>query len=340
VRLHSWLLVILGLAALAAASLPLWPPSLGVHAPSGSEAAMLAALGLGCLLIAGYFVRRDRRELTARQVAAAREALAAELIASGVIADFVESTRAECVRLAATRYDGADAFASKLGGLFYAPPGFAWPLTAQRQPMWPLAQLNFAELPHLDGFPDRGILQFFITGDDLYGMDLDDQTSQSGFRVVYHPTIDPITFPNPVQPAPDQLTLPFEGAFRITAQPGTMPMPASDWRFEQAVTDSWRRRRGSEPGPDVARAAYQVELDAADDEEGVFAGHLGGYASFTQEDPRGYTERLRGHTTVLLQIESVGDICWGDVGVASFLIEPDRLRRGDFSHVLYTWDCH
>ena len=39
-------------------------------------------------------------------------------------------------------------------------------------------------------------------------------------------------------------------------------------------------------------------------------------------------------------IDSVGDIDWGDAGVATFLIEPDRLRRCDFSHVLYTWDCH
>jgi len=30
---------------------------------------------------------------------------------------------------------------------------------------------------------------------------------------------------------------------------------------------------------------------------------------------------------------------WGDMGVACFLIEPERLSRCDFSNVLYTWDC-
>jgi len=27
------------------------------------------------------------------------------------------------------------------------------------------------------------------------------------------------------------------------------------------------------------------------------------------------------------------------MGVACFLIEPERLSRCDFSNVLYTWDC-
>lgn len=338
-RLHSWLLAILGFAALLAASLPLWPPSLGLHAPSGGEVAALAALGVGCLAIAGYFTRRDRRDSATAQTAA-REAVAGELAASGVIADFVESTRIGCLRLEATPDGGgSDAFASKLGGVFYSPPGFAWPLTTEQQPMWPLAQLNFAELPHLDGFPDRGILQFFITGDDLYGMDFDDQTRQSGFRVVYHPEVGDLSFPNPDQPDPAQLTVPFTRSHRISATPATMPMTVSDWRFEEAISQSWWRCTGAEPAPEMVRAAADLLLDATD--EAPFAGHqLGGHPFFTQDDPRGYTEGLRGHTTVLLQIDSVGDICWGDVGVACFLIEPERLSRRDFSTVLYTWDCH
>lgn len=336
-RLHSWLLAILGLATLLAASLPLWPPSVGLHPPSGGEAAALAALGVGCLAIAGYFVRRDRRNSTTRQTAA-REALAGELAASGAIADFAESTQLGCVRLvAAPGSDAPDAFTSKLGGVFYSPPGFAWPLDAGQQPMWPLAQLNFAELPRLDGFPDRGILQFFITGDDLYGLDLDDLTAQSGFRVVYHPEIGDLTFPNP--PQPEDLTVPFDGSYRLAGAPASMPMTASDWRFARAIGDSWRRRTGTEPGPELASVATEALWDTP--QEDSAAGHrLGGYPFFTQEDPRSYTEALRGHTTVLLQIDSVGEVCWGDAGVASFLIEPERLREGDFSNVLYTWDCH
>ncbi len=208
--------------------------------------------------------------------------------------------------------------------------------------MWPLAQLNFAELPHLDGFPDRGILQFFITADDMYGMDPDDPTAQSGFRVIYHAEVGTLTFPNPAQPDPDALMVPFEGSFRLAARAATMPMTVSDWRFEQAIADSWRRRMESEPEPELTRAAREVLLDAEEDGSNADAfGHqIGGYPFFTQTDLREGIADLQRHTTVLLMIDSVGDIDWGDAGVATFLIEPDRLRRCDFSHVLYTWDCH
>ncbi|MCA0296331.1 MAG: DUF1963 domain-containing protein [Actinobacteria bacterium] len=54
-------------------------------------------------------------------------------------------------------------------------------------------------------------------------------------------------------------------------------------------------------------------------------------------------QSLQGHTA-LLQLDSSlddpsGEIMWGDMGVACFLIEPERLSRCDFSNVLYTWDC-
>lgn len=38
--------------------------------------------------------------------------------------------------------------------------------------------------------PTNGILQFFILGDDDFGLDFNDQTSQDGFRVIYHEKID------------------------------------------------------------------------------------------------------------------------------------------------------
>lgn len=303
---------------------------------------MIAALGLGCLVTAALFVRRDRRDLD-RQAASLREsALAHELIAAGVIADFVESTSTPCLRLETARADDdLDPFTSKLGGVFYLPPGSTWPLSAQQQPMWPLAQLNFAEFPHLDGFPERGILQFFITS-DLYGIDLDDPTRQTGFRVVYHPSVDTFTWPNPPQPDPEELAMPFDGTFRLSARAATAPMTISDWRFGQAITDSWRRRTG-DPGmnPDVVGAARRALMGSPDvGEDVVFGGHqIGGYPHFPMDDPRQDTARWRGHSTVLLQIDSTEDEDWEDPIVATFLIEPERLRRCDFSSVYYTWDA-
>lgn len=73
--------------------------------------------------------------------------------------------------------------------------------------------------------------------------------------------------------------------------------------------------------------------------ENGFGHKIGGYASFTQHDPREY--EYKKHTVLLLQIDSDDDIgsMWGDVGIANFFITPENLRKKDFSNVLYNWDC-
>lgn len=53
-----------------------------------------------------------------------------------------------------------------------------------------LAQINFSEVPQMKDFPTKGILQFFIDSDDLYGGDFDEPLNQDGFRIVYHPEIE------------------------------------------------------------------------------------------------------------------------------------------------------
>lgn len=86
-------------------------------------------------------------------------------------------------------------FDSKLGGVPYFPKGMEYPSVLEGEfagkPLQLLAQLNFAELPHLEGFPEKGILQFFAgcDGDDVYGVDFNDYFAQNGFRVIYHENI-------------------------------------------------------------------------------------------------------------------------------------------------------
>ncbi|MEL6214380.1 MAG: DUF1963 domain-containing protein [Pseudomonadota bacterium] len=70
---------------------------------------------------------------------------------------------------------------------------------------------------------------------------------------------------------------------------------------------------------------------------------IGGYAVFTQTDPRSY-EGKDEDWQVLLQLDSqtIGDLdmMWGDVGIANFFIRPADLAARDFSQVWYNWDCH
>ena len=69
---------------------------------------------------------------------------------------------------------------------------------------------------------------------------------------------------------------------------------------------------------------------------------LGGYAYFTQTDPRAY-EDLGKEWELVLQIDTEYgdevDIMWGDCGVANFFVPKDKLKEMDFSEVWYSWDC-
>jgi uncharacterized protein YwqG len=68
---------------------------------------------------------------------------------------------------------------------------------------------------------------------------------------------------------------------------------------------------------------------------------MGGYAFFTQSDPRDYDEALRAYNVLLLQfaMDDEADIMFGDAGVANFFIKEEDLRNRNFRDVLYNWDC-
>lgn len=78
---------------------------------------------------------------------------------------------------------------SKLGGDPYLKVGMEYPKASNGEYLRLLAQINFEEVPHLEPFPQKGILQFFILADDVYGLDFDNPCVQDTFRVIYIPDV-------------------------------------------------------------------------------------------------------------------------------------------------------
>ena len=78
-------------------------------------------------------------------------------------------------------------------------------------------------------------------------------------------------------------------------------------------------------------------------EGGYMSSMVLGYPFFTQSDPRG-EDTIADFDTLLLQIDSTCDtpstVMWGDSGVGNFFINGAALARGDFSRVLFNWDCY
>jgi uncharacterized protein YwqG len=84
---------------------------------------------------------------------------------------------------------------SKLGGKPWLPEGSSLPTTDDGKELPFLAQVNFGEMPPIDGFPTQGIVQFFILGDDYYGANFDGDFNEDAlsvqrhFRVIYWPNV-------------------------------------------------------------------------------------------------------------------------------------------------------
>lgn len=228
---------------------------------------------------------------------------------------------------------------SKLGGPPYRLPGLPWPTTADGRPLAFLAQLNLAELPALEGFPRRGIVQFFILDDDQLGQDLStapaDVTVQHTYRVIYHPEPVQDTAHLDLQ-VPEQTSqyLPHvpadEYALRGSLTHG--PMTLQDRLFEDTIPIDFLDETEDDDGEILGDRQFDAYHDIAPDEH-----KWGGHPNFTQNDPRG-TEDPHILLFQLASDPALG-LMWGDAGVANFLIHPDDLAKLDFSRVYYHWDC-
>lgn len=222
---------------------------------------------------------------------------------------------------------------SKVGGTPYLPKNTPWPCAPDGRELFFLAQLNFSEMPLLKPFPERGLVQFFICDDDLYGMDFDDGENQDTFRVLFHPDVvedeSILQVGLPMMRDYDDL-LPHhpDESYALSFSLDSGVAPIADYRFYQQFGDEFFRQFGEQEW-DVMEA-YEKAVRAV--------GHrIGGYAYFTQDDPR----RADDPMLLLFQLDSdeTMDLMWGDMGVGHFFIRENDLAARDFTRVLYDWDC-
>ena len=271
----------------------------------------------------------------------------------------MDSTRTNLFKLKLDEGRTPTLTGSKLGGIPYWPSDLAYPANHRGIKLMLLAQLWLPDFGGCDLLPDHGLLQFFIdSDDDCSGMDFDDGTNQDGFRVVWHETIDQtvteeqvraLDIPTSFDPWDDRLGNPLRGAYAVDVEAASGCInPAVDG-FDEAFLDCCRKLLG--PDSVAGRDDWYSCLSRPDSDKIFdifnFDGPLHqvlGYPFFTQNDPR-YDDKLKDLDTLLLQIDSDGSkegdrVLWGDVGIGGFFINSDALKRGDFSRVLFNWDCY
>ena len=228
---------------------------------------------------------------------------------------------------------GLNVSTSKFGGVPYIAQDAEVPVDAEGKQLALLAQINCTELPENDIYPKEGLVQFWISRDDSFGL------FSKGTNVVkYIKDIDD----NADEHSPFQEK---DASFSLTFNKGTSTITATDFLFEDVVKDAIH-----ELFPDEQVADLYEDLDS-EVYETLFKAFngvqhaIGGYPTFVQWDPRD-PDNKDAYDTMLLQIESEWDvntkdnlIMWGDSGVANFFINKEKLANLDFEDTLFNWDC-
>lgn len=216
-------------------------------------------------------------------------------------------------------------FESKVGGLGYIPHDGNFPTDSKGSQLRLLAQIDCAEI-QLDEFPEKGLLQFWLLCEDVYGLDFDNQTNQDGFRVIYYPEVDKTVTEEEIRSKFVKNENDDDGDSLPVLRECGMSFEKSEDRY------------------------IDYEIIGEDDEIcdeicDENSGHkVGGYPYFTQYDPRRDDKQLEEYDFLLFQLDTDAKsheyvVIWGDMGIGNFFISSEKLRRLDFSDVLYNWDC-
>lgn len=245
--------------------------------------------------------------------------------------------------------DDIGIFDSKYGGLPYWPINMDYPTGSNGDKLILLAQINFDKAKlHDYRLPKHGLLQFFILGDDLSGVDFEDPFSQKNFRIIYHRELDSSVTAESVRALGIKANTDFDGSDDYLPSYDEMKMDFEEMTdymnpslddFDKLAADIYKELFDAETVEgNIWKTLNCAEYDYLTEgfEECNFGHKMLGYPSFTQQDPRNDDE----YQTLLLQIDSQNDIMWGDSGVANFFINEKDLRKLDFSKVMYTWDCY
>ena len=236
---------------------------------------------------------------------------------------------------------------SKLSGIPYIPEGGEWPVDkGTGNKLYLMLQINFAQVPKMENYPEKGLLQIYVADDDLSGLDFDNQKDQVAWRIIYHENtdnamdIDDIKklMPNPDE-AEDTVMLPFDPKkeykviFVEEEQFPNVDTMEMDKIFEEFIEPKLGIESYSDLDDEVAEEFYEKICSGGS--------RIGGYPFFTQWEIRDKDDENK----LFIQLDSLYDskediLMWGDSGVANFFITDEDLKNRNFEDVIYNWDCY
>lgn len=262
-----------------------------------------------------------------------------------LVAAFKEKTKKECadIELVNTNPGIMD---NKLGGIPFIPIGEEIPRSKDGEFMPLIMQINLAEAA-LPDWPQKGILEIF--GADIYRTVPNEWAVRVFDGSLQHRSEDEL---------PQIITSITDRARGIIIGRKETYMPLNDYRFDACIKELIRKTYGDEILPcnyiddyfeknfdlgehrirsGVIRKVSWVDLLFQNTQCDIT---LGGYADYTQTDPRTYSKS--DYTECLFKIDSCYDsakLYIGDAGIISGIIRREDLAEGRLDKAEISWDC-
>lgn len=233
---------------------------------------------------------------------------------------------------------------SKFGGIFYLPQGEQIPVCPEGEQMQFLAQINFAELPPLSGFPHQGIVQFFLdTNEDRFYEKIDGEESKRElYTIRYYPNPNVVYQQNPTLENADideHLSIDWKNGkmqFEAVSEVATFYV-GQDLVADMGYQHVWEKLTPAL----VKKAGYDIENweDDTDDfcwDFGNWGCKIGGHPAFKSFDERIDNETDQPYETLLFQYDFATREEFEE-DTFSFFIRPEDLANCRFDDVLLIW---
>lgn len=207
---------------------------------------------------------------------------------------------------------------SKLGGCPYLENLDDYPIGVNGRPMIFIAQINLEEMPPIEDFPEKGIIQFFVVDCELYGLD---EKCKVRYIENFIKDEEKLVRDNPFHES-YQYMEPFDRAGKMNFEHKQMIITSSVEEYNDIFFDKMT----------------EEENDGLFDVCEGTGSRVGGYPYFLQGEPPCYSD---GYNVLLLQLD-IDDECgimFGDSGNCNFFISKEDLIKREFSNVVYDWQC-
>ena len=267
-----------------------------------------------------------------------------------IIEEIKKNNSRECINIIIEENDSLNLTDSKFGGLPYIPTDSDTPKDSNGNQLALLAQINCNDLPENTLYPKDGLLQFWISRNDDFGLG-----NNKDYCVKYIENIEDsisteniLNKYNLLNEENGEEYSPFNKkntSFELKFEKGISTITSTDFLFEEIALKTICELF---PDENIEDLYNDLERDVFDALSKAFNGvdhAIGAYPTFTQWDPRNPEEK-DAYGITLLQVEShwnndsnSNGIMWGDSGVANFFINKEKLESLDFEDVLFNWDC-